>query len=133
MQFSGFSAVVALSLTGSTIASPFLARDFTAGLQTRQLATCRTKVMAEQSACVKGIPTTSDGTVDTQSIQDCTSTALKGFNTCVGARKRDDASLDACADAVIEKEAVCLEAAGTDQKKVSKCSGDAYRGFVACV
>ncbi|PVH88187.1 hypothetical protein DL98DRAFT_525443 [Cadophora sp. DSE1049] len=133
MQFFTFSAVVALSLIGFTIASPVEMRDFPAELQKRELATCQTQVMAEQSACVKAVPTASDGTVDTQSIQDCSSTALKGFNSCVSARKRDDASIDACADAVTEKEGVCLENAGTDQKKVSKCSAEAYKGFVACV
>ncbi|KAH7379745.1 hypothetical protein BKA64DRAFT_235234 [Cadophora sp. MPI-SDFR-AT-0126] len=132
MQFSTFSAVVALSLIGFTVASPVETRDFTTILQRRELATCRTQVMAEQSACVKAVSTASDGTVDTQSIQACSSTALKGFNSCVSARKRD-ASIDACADAVTEKEGDCLVNAGTDQKKVSKCSADAYKGFVACV
>jgi len=133
MQFSTFSAVVALSLVGFTVASPVETRDFPAVLERRELATCRTQVMAQQSACVKGVSTASDGTVDTQSLQACSSTALKGFTSCVSTRKRDDADVDACADAATEKEGVCLESAGTDQKKVSKCSSEAYKGFVACV
>ncbi|KAH6720731.1 hypothetical protein BKA61DRAFT_239760 [Leptodontidium sp. MPI-SDFR-AT-0119] len=99
----------------------------------RDVTTCETQVTSDQTTCVKAIPTKSDGTKDPSSLKACTSTALKGLNTCIGARKRASQSLDDCEDAVISKQGDCLLAAGTDQKKVSKCSADAYNGFVACV
>ncbi|KAH7327171.1 hypothetical protein BKA65DRAFT_63534 [Rhexocercosporidium sp. MPI-PUGE-AT-0058] len=103
------------------------------GAEKRDVATCETKVMSAQTTCVKAISPGSDGTMDPKSVLACSSTALKGLNSCISARKLDRRDLEACADAVTAKQGDCLLAAGTDQKKVSKCSADAYRGFVACV
>ncbi|KAG4439085.1 hypothetical protein IFR05_005427 [Cadophora sp. M221] len=103
------------------------------GAEKRDVTTCETQVTSDQTTCVKAIPTGSDGTRDPSSLKFCTSTALKGLNNCIAARKRASQSLEDCEDAVISKQGDCLLAAGTDQKKVSKCSSEAYKGFVACV
>ncbi|CZT09525.1 hypothetical protein WAI453_004774 [Rhynchosporium graminicola] len=96
----------------------------------RGVMTCEAKVVDLQTACIKGIATRLDGTMDSAKIMSCTSASSEGFHSCISAKKRD---VFVCADTVTAVQLNCLEAAGTDSKKVSQCSSDAYNGFVRCV